>query len=286
MLGISFAFGAAFFNTGKDFVSKKVASQVESITSTFASFVFALPFFLTVLVVLWLLGIEGFKVSTALFLLVILRSLSDVGAEWTKMAAFGAGDMSLVAPVIGTSPLFIVLMAPLITGDTVGWIAIIGILLIVCGTAIAAPSRKSKDRSVKAFFLALVSAFFHALNNCFDRLAVNQTSATFSGFLVTLGAALLFIIPVLSSNARRKDLVSNQKFFWLRGVFETCFMICKLSALQFLSPVYVVGLHRFSVVFSIIAGRVAFGEKHIGRRLIAGIFVVAGAVFIVADMAR
>jgi drug/metabolite transporter (DMT)-like permease len=63
-------------------------------------------------------------------------------------------------------------------------------------------------------------------------------------------------------------------------VLEVIFMVCKLSALEYLQALDVVGIQRLSLLFSIIGGRVFFREPDFGRRLAAGLLILAGVTVI------
>src|SRR3989442_15567184 len=88
---------SAVFSSSKDLLSKRLAFRLDGTVSTFASFWFALPFYVLVLVVLYPLGVETFECSLPFLALVLLRSITDTFAEWMKMHAFAHGDVSLVA---------------------------------------------------------------------------------------------------------------------------------------------------------------------------------------------
>src|SRR4029077_16907185 len=88
-MGILAALLSAVFSTSKDIVSKKLTVKIDGTASAFASFAFALPFYLVVLTVLGLMGYNIFAFSIAFWWLVLARALTDVFAEGMKMYAFG-----------------------------------------------------------------------------------------------------------------------------------------------------------------------------------------------------
>src|SRR5262249_62335715 len=108
---------SAVFSSSKDLVSKRLASRLDGTASTFASFAFALPYYVLVLVVLYLLGEETFAWTPLFLTFVLLRSVTDTFAEWMKMYAFAHGDISIVATFFSLSPLFLLVTSPLLTGD-------------------------------------------------------------------------------------------------------------------------------------------------------------------------
>ena len=67
---------SAVFSSSKDLLSKRLAFRLDGTVSAFASFWFALPFYVVVLAVLYYLGFEAFDWSLLFLTLVFLRSLS------------------------------------------------------------------------------------------------------------------------------------------------------------------------------------------------------------------
>ena len=65
---------SAVFSSSKDLLSKRLAFRLDGTSSTFASFAFALPFYIAALVLLYALGLESFERSVPFLVLVLLRS--------------------------------------------------------------------------------------------------------------------------------------------------------------------------------------------------------------------
>ena len=73
----------------------------------------------------------------------------------------------------------------------------------------------------------------------------------------------------------------------VRGFLEVAFMVCKLVAMQSALPAaYVVGLFRASLLFSILSGWLIFKERDVGRRILAGILIMAGVAWILWEQGR
>ena len=287
-IGIYISILAACLGTAKDVVSKKLAGNVSGIISAFASFAFALPFYLTALLILLVLGYEDFAFGESFLFLVIARAFTDALAEWMKMKAFETGEISVVSSFISLSPLFLIVNSPLITGDSLPTGGILAILLVVTGTLLLSWKGKKEGAIFtqrKAILLSLCSAFFFSLNICFDRLAVQVASPVLSGFAMTLVAGLFLLPGMLRSTGYQQVLEQNLKPFSIRGCFECTFMICKHSALQFLQAPYVACIMKVGLIFSIIAGRVTFKEEDTVRKLLSSSLIVGGIVLIVLEQA-
>lgn len=286
-MGLFLALLSSVFATAKDLMSKRLAQQIDGMTSTFASFAFALPFYLVVLTVLWLGGWERLEYSWYFLLLVFLRSVTDTFAEGLKMYAFAHGDISVVAAFFSLSPLFLLLVSPWITGDQPSWLGGLAVVLVVAGSLLMVyrPSQQAAPSQKKGILLALTASGFFALNSCFDRLAVIEGTPVFAGFAMTLCSAV-FLTPLIATRPERRQAVRN---YWgefaTRGFLETCFMIAKLSALLWMQAPYVVSVQRFSLILSILGGRFLFKEQNFGRRLAAGALILTGIILIILAQA-
>ena len=277
-IGYEFAFLCAILLSVKDSISKRLAANVDGTSSAFASFAFALPFYLLALAVLWYLGREQFSFAPAFLLLVFLRSTTDSFAESSKMWSFSYGDLSLVSCFHALSPIFLLFTSPLITGDRIESTDIIGLLLVVLATMLVAyrPATQDGGQRWKAIGLACVSAFFFSLNSCFDRLAVQHGTPVWSAFTMTLLSALMLLPFLRRKSDAKTDFVTHAKLFSWRGAIEVVFMSSKLAALQFLTAPQVVAIQRSALLISILSGRVLFHEHDTMRRLLAGCLIVAG----------
>ena len=281
-MGLLAALLSTIFSSAKDLMSKRLAYRLDGTVSTFASFGFALPFYLVLLAILWLAGVETFVWSRTFLILVLLRSLTDTVAEWMKMHAFAHGDLSIVVLVLSLSPLVLLITSPLITGDPLTVAEVASVFLVVLGSLLMVyrPSGHKGGTQRRGILLAAGAALFFSLNSCFDRLAVERGTPVFSGFAMTLLSAL-FLVPFVVGRADRLDaLRTHWGGFLIRGLMETAFMVCKLFALQTMHAPAIAGIQRLALLLSILGGRVFFKEEDFKRRLAAGCLIVAGVIVI------
>lgn len=294
-MGIFLALLSCVFSTAKDLISKRVAHRLDGTVSTFASFAYALPYYLLLLGVLYALGFEPYDHALAFFWLVLLRSITDTFAEGMKMYAFAYGDISVVSSFFSLSPLFLLLASPILTGDETTIVGGMAVVLVVAGSLVMVYRPPAHDwaSQKKGIALALAASFFFALNSCFDRLAMvsarqpevagDLSAAAFAGFTMTLCSALFLTPLILAYRQRRQAVVVNWPDFAVRGFLETTFMVCKLEAVRHLQAPYVAGLQRVSLLLSIIGGRVLFQEEDFVKRLIAGFLIMLGVLLIVLE---
>jgi len=102
---------------------------------------------------------------------------------------------------------------------------------------------------------------------------------------MTLLAGLFLLPGLLRAANYQKKLKENIKPFSIRGGFEFAYMVSKLSALQFLQAPYVACLMKVGLIFSILAGKIAFKEKDTTRKLLSASLIIAGIVLIILEQA-
>jgi drug/metabolite transporter (DMT)-like permease len=290
-MGIVAALLSAVFSTSKDVVSKKLTVRIDGTASTFASFAFALPFYLIVLGVLAFLGYDLIHFTAAFWWLVLARALTDVFAEGMKMYAFAHGDISLVTIVFSLSPLYLLAMSPWLPSERLSWQGTVAVIVVVAGSValVYRPSHPEWGKQRTALLLGAGASLFFALNSLLDRLAMLQGqrddpgSATMAGFTMTLTSAGMLLPFIVGHRERAAGMLAARRGLLTRGLLETAFMVCKLLAMQLMEAAYVVGLQRTSLLLSIIVGRVVFKEKDFGRRLLAGLLILAGVAWIVYE---
>jgi drug/metabolite transporter (DMT)-like permease len=293
-MGILAALLSAVFSTSKDIVSKKLTVHIDGTASAFASFAFALPFYLVVLAVLGWLGYDLFAFSEVFWWLVLARALTDVFAEGMKMYAFAHGDISLVTIVFSLSPFWLLAMSPLLIADELSPAGVAAVVLAVAGSVVAVyrPTHADWGKQHRAILLGVGASFFFALNSVLDRLAMvqvdpnNPGAAAVGGFTMTLASAMLLLPFVALHRERAWGIYVSRRGLAMRGLLETAFMVCKLMAMQWLAAAYVVGLQRTSLLLSILAGRLVFKETDFKRRLLAGLLILAGVAWIVWESAQ
>lgn len=281
MLNLGFIYAAisTVLVSAKDLASKKLAFTLSPSLSSFASFFFALPYYLAAIFLAKILGLETFEISSGFVIAVILRSITDTFAETFKMHALKAGDLSLVISLISLHPLFLLFFSPFITGDPLTENVIWGVLLTVIGNLIIffKPQGSISNRGI---MLGLGTALFFSLNNCFDRMSVQNASPLISGFSMT-ALSCVFLLPTLKREGWHRELLSHKKLLFLRGFLEVGFMVSKLTALTFMTAPQVSAILRLSVLLSIFGGGVFLKEKGVLRNLFGATLSIIGVTLAV-----
>lgn len=275
----------------RDALSKKSSSTIPRPLITWSYSLFALPFFIP----LALLHIPE-SIPIDFWLLVTLSAMLHVGGGLMLVKALHSSDLSVCTPMVAFTPVFLLVVGPLLTGDIPTFSGAIGAVLVVLGSYILNISTTSKGllAPIKALYtdigprLMLALALLWSVTGSIDRVAVQRFELMFWAS-VQLCAIALFLVPVvLRSGALKKSIYTSshlgyatmlQKLMIL-GAINCVSFATYLIALQVAPVHYVVCLKRSSIPFSILLGKCMFGEHALRARLPGGLLMLAGVVII------
>lgn len=278
MVGTSIALSWAVFASAKDILSKKVAFSLSGIASSWASFAFAVPFYLLCMLIGVVTNALTVSFSAEFLFLVTLRALSDAFFETSKMTALKIGELSQLVIAMQLIPIAMLFLSPLVTGDPLSSQIIVASVLAVAGCLVLFWHPSIKRPSRKFLLITFVCIISGAISSCLDRLAANQTSAVWSGFMMTLFAGI-FVTPLMFMKRGSFSSIRGSLYeCTLRGFFEIGYMVLKIWALQFMSAPQFMVMSRVNVLISLVGGNVLFREKGLVVKLIAALMIIVSGV--------
>ena len=249
-------------------------------------------------IVLPFIAFFGFKIpSLSLVLIYSLDILLWVGAVLLYYKAIQQGEASRVITAFNTIPLFTLVLAVLLLGETISGAQLAGIILLVLG-AILVSVKKSRGISVRKWiFIVPIAASIFALDTVVTKFLLSSID-WFS--LVALRAIILFVIflaalpfyykalkKVVMRKPRAVLLAIASESFYYPG--RALLMIAlSLSTASLVSAV--TSIQPFLVLLIAIASSALFPKflkeeidiEHTAIKVIAVILAVAGAAMISA----
>ncbi|MFB6182186.1 MAG: EamA family transporter, partial [Candidatus Magasanikbacteria bacterium] len=280
------AFLTAVSESTKDYFSKKaLTGEIDEYVSSWALRVFALPL---LIIILFFTGIP--EIGSKFWIALIVSGGLNVFATILFMKSIQESDLSLVVPMISFTPLFLLVTSPIIVGEFPDMYGLIGVILIVVGTYIL--NLKEKDKGVfapiKAIFqkkgprLILGVAFLWSITSNFDKWGVQASSSYFWVFASTLFISIiLFFIMLRYSEDSLNTVKKNTKALVPIGAVNGLKLTFQMAALNFTLVPYVISIKRTSILLSMIVGFFFFREReNISQRLVGGVLMLAGVIFI------
>ena len=230
---------------------------------------FALPFFPLPNVESW----------PAIFASVVVHNVY----YYSLAQAYRAGDLSLVYPLFrGLSPLLVAIGGYLLIGESLGYWALLGLLLITVGliSLTVNPGNLGKV-SASSIRWGLFTSALIASYTLIDGIGVRKAG---NGISYIIWLFVFEIIPigtwliVTQRQAWFKYLRQSTSQVFFGGVAASLAYGLVIFAMSLGAMALVSSLRETSVIFAAIIGAVLLGEPFGRRRILAASIVAAGAI--------
>ena len=280
MVWFSLAFLSASFAALRNLLAKQQLAEVSEYVIAWSSRFFSLTLFLPLLI-----ASEQPSLGhqfTSVFLVTLILQIS---ANLLYFKALKVSDLSLTAPIISFTPLFLLLTSPLIVGEFPSLIDVLGIFLIVAGSYLLNLNNRQQGFlspfvtlvNDKGTRLMLVVAFLWSILANFNKLGVANSSTLFwaSATSSTVSFAL-FSIMLSQSPANLKQIFPHFRFLLLNGILQGLILLCSLKAFELTLVANVVATKRISILLSVLFGHWFCGEPGWPQRLTGAAIMFIG----------
>ncbi|MEY4667798.1 MAG: hypothetical protein RL518_497 [Pseudomonadota bacterium] len=281
---IIFALLAGLGDALRDAFSKKASSSVPRSLISWSYALCALPFFLPVL-----LSELPDHFPPFLWLLLGFVTCCHVIGGLMLVKALQLSDLSLCMPMMAFTPVFLLVVAPLLAGDAPSRAGVVGATLVTLGSyvlnvdkvrvGIMAPFRALLRDNGPRIMLGL--SLLWTITACVDRVVVQIVDRAFWGSAQLCGIALA-MFPVVVRQGGLSRPLPRGSYLWLLSIggCNALSLGAYLFALHAAPVHHVVCLKRVSILFSVILGRMLFRERFLSERLPGALMMLAGVVVI------
>jgi uncharacterized membrane protein len=206
--------------------------------------------------------------------------------------ALEKGDLSLIYPIMRSSPAVVLIFSITILGEDVSVLGVAGILLVAIGvytinmeslvfSELFRPFRAmTRDRAIQFAFLTLFSVAGYTL---VDKLAVSQMHPVVFAYIypwISLSLFSGYIFKTKSNDILKKEWVTHKASILVCGVLSIFGYFLILVAFTIERMSYVVGLRQLSIVFAVLLGGHILKEENKRIRIASSIIIFVGAYLI------
>ncbi|MCB1722300.1 MAG: EamA family transporter [Chromatiaceae bacterium] len=217
----------------------------------------------------------------------------EIIAMLMYMQAIRDYPLALTLPYLAFTPVLVVLTGWLVLGETVSGAGLFGILLVVAGSWLLnfTPSGPLTARQLIAPLRAIVvnrgsrlmlaTAGIYAVTSVGGKAAMQWMPPEHFGafYFAVLGSAVLLLMALTRPRSLRVARFGMVPILVVAGLMALM-VVTHFMALAQVEAAYMIAVKRTSLLFGMVYGAVLFGERHLGRHLLAGIMMVAGVVAI------
>jgi drug/metabolite transporter (DMT)-like permease len=210
----------------------------------------------------------------------MIRTFTGIGSFGCLFAALQFIDLSLMTILLQTMPLFVVMLAPIIIREFVGWFrrflalfGFIGVMLIL--------NPFEKDWINFGVILGVLSPFFGAIMTIFVRRLGKTDHPTTTALWYNIFAALIFLLVCLMFEIKWPDFNQTLIILTVIGLVSSIQQICLAYSLKFAPASLLAPLRYVSVPIGILVGVFYFNENlSINFFLGTGIIVFSSLIII------
>jgi drug/metabolite transporter (DMT)-like permease len=194
-------------------------------------------------------------------------------------------DLSVVAPMLAFTPVFLILSGTIILHETPTVTGIAGIILVVIGSFLVTGMKWSKLASIRLFpvsgpAIMVFVAILYSFSTTFDKLIVQNSDPFFA-----TGATLVVLGVIFFAVHKRKESryeMTRRSTLLVVGISITIAIAAVSVCIAYTSTLvaYAIPIKRLSILFSVIAGGLVFHEPAFGWRLAGAGFMAIGAILI------
>lgn len=268
----------------RDSISKRASTTTPRPLVTWSYSLCALPFFLP-----GMLRDIPAELPLEFWALLLFVSSCHVGGGLALVKALQISDLSLCIPMMAFTPVFLLVVGPMLTGDTPTFAAVIGALLVTAGSyvlnlskareGLLAPIRALLKEQGARIMLGL--AFLWSVTGSIDRIAMRRYDLFFWASAQLSMIAILLLPFVLRAGVLKiKNLKQAGAQMLSLGAANAISLGGYLIALQMAPVHYVVCLKRSNILFAVLLGRLFFEEKAIAGRLPGALLMLVGVIVI------
>jgi len=279
---VFYALITAFSLATADAISKKAMVRSHEYVIAWVREGYALPF-----LSLAFFFIDIPSLDTTFWLSLLFMIPLEIAAILLYVKAIKLSPLSLTIPFLAVSPVFIILIAFILLGELPDRSGLLGILLIVIGAYLLNIKTTREDllgpikaiRRERGSIFMIIVALIYSVTATLGKVAVQHSGPIFFGafypFLLTL-----ILSVVLWRKGLLPEVLSRPKTFLAIGVFTAIMILTHFKAISMADVAYMISVKRASLVFSVLYGRVLFGEENIKERLTGSMLMIAGMVSI------
>jgi drug/metabolite transporter (DMT)-like permease len=265
--------------------SKKALLTSDESTISFIRFASCLP---PLYIMLYLNGIP--EIKHGFFLAVILSTPLEILAMFLYNRSIKLSPLSLTLPFLAFTPIFLLVTAHIMIGESPNFHGFIGILLITLGGYLLNIDIDKgffypfkAIRNERGSLLMLGVAFLYSITSVFGKIMVEKSDFIFTpAVYFTFVTFVTAIIASFQCKSGLKGVFESKRLHLMVGIFSCLMIVSHFLGLSMIKVEYMISVKRSSMLFGIIYGSIIFKEVEIRKRLFSASIMLIGIILLSA----
>ena len=276
ILGVLCALFSSFQHRAMRVAKDVPVYQINAVRFLFSTFLFA--------VLLLLFGKFHIPIELSFWTSVGIIVFFETLLAFTYVRAFQLSDQSLVGPLFGISPIFLIPLGFFFLSETYSVWGILGVIFVFVGSIQFLWKSKHSIKemiqsalSEKGPMYMIISAFLAS----FAVLSIKKgmdvaDNVLVLGFAVSLSLFIIYIIITIWKLKLRA--FSPPRSAFIVALFFSFVPTTQYAGLYFLEAAYFISVKRLSIVSDVLVGKFLGQEGDFKKRLIGALFIFTGVL--------
>ncbi len=280
---------SAVFSAAAAIFQKKILFNIEAL-----DFSLILSFFNVLLSIPFLLNINYSALSSANLLVLYFKSILGALAFLCVMLSIKNMEISKALPLLALTPGFVAIFAFVFINDSLSFLQVFAILLLLSGTYILETRSGQKlfdpfkvfVKSKNHHYVVLALILF-TTTSIIDRLLLKQYQLppnAFIGFQHVFFAINFLIIYLIFKKDIGRLFRLKSEYLWyliiLISILTVVYRYTEILAVKIAPVAMVLSVKRISIFFAVLIGGKIFKEKNLLIKTIAAVLIIAGIILI------
>ena len=285
MLWVIYSLLSAFTFSTADAFTKKASDGIDRNILTLSRFLYGAP-----IALLMLFFAQIPRIDAGFWSVMAVIIPLEILAWILYIKAIRESQLSLVAPIISFTPVFLVATSFLIIGELPSLSGLAGILLVASGAYIL--NFKTLRHGIfdpitsifreKSSLYMLIVAFLFSITSTLSKITVQKSSAVFSSSAYLLAMSMsFFAISFFKSRSKMPQLKAHARDLAPIGLFYGSMAIFHNMAITLTLVPYMMSIKRTSSIFSVFYGHFWFKEHNMKNRMAGALVMLIGAILII-----
>ena len=284
---VSLSLASAFLLATSDALAKKAVQDENEYLVAWFRLLFTLPVLIITLVLTpWPVLDKDFY--QAFFIALPVELITII----LYVKALKLSPLSLTAPFLSLTPVFLISISYLLLGEKVSLIGALGILLIAAGGYILNIDTVRRGlfeplRSIlrdKGALLMIAVALLYSITSSLGKIAITHSSPLFFGASYFIALNIAFLpMALLKGRGSAKEFIRSGKYkrLFFPGVCYALMVVTHMEALSLTKVAYMISVKRTSLLMSVIYGYLLFQEGNSRGRFLGAFLMFTGFVLVV-----
>lgn len=293
LIGLLIAAIGAVSKSFSEILSKRnFLDDVDVYVNSWALRFFAIPFLLIALIATG--GIP--EIEKEFYYSLAISAPIGISATVLYMKALDAGDISLISPISGLSPLLLLITTPLIVNEFPSALGLVGVMIATLGVYLLEVNKASANDVLQPFkslfsnpgakYILLV-VILYSVSAPVDKIAVEASSPIMYTLAlhIVIAAALTPMMIYKNGYETLPKIKKDIKWVSAVGALSGLASLLQMIALTYTLVVYVIAVKRCGIIISVVYGSYKFDEPYTMQRIIASAVMIVGIILISISLA-